>query len=86
MFFLLIINCLVGRNQRVSQQPLIRLNVKCCDERQVFNTIRFGQNYIGKVANPDDMVKCNLPKERTRSGKDSNREINAVCYLSSFFH
>lgn len=36
--------------------PLIRLRVTYFDERQVFNTIRFGQQFMEEVANPTDMV------------------------------
>lgn len=36
--------------------PLIRLRVTYFDERQVFNTIRFGQQFMEQVANPTDMV------------------------------
>ncbi|KAJ8928137.1 hypothetical protein NQ314_019317 [Rhamnusium bicolor] len=53
----------LGRTGRASEKPLIRLNVKYRDERQVFNAIRFGQSYMGKVANPEDMVKCQAIKE-----------------------
>lgn len=37
--------------------PLIRLKVLYRDERLVFNGIRFGQKYVKKVANPEDMIK-----------------------------
>lgn len=36
--------------------PLIRLRIEVNEECQMFNIIRFGQAYIGVVANPLDMV------------------------------
>ncbi|KAG5894927.1 hypothetical protein JTB14_008886 [Gonioctena quinquepunctata] len=60
----------LGRIQRVSERPLIRLNVKARDERQVFNTIRFGQSYVGQVANPEDMIKCNVIRQPVRRGQN----------------
>lgn len=71
---------ILGRTPRVSEKPLIRLNVRCRDERQIFNTIRFGQEYLGKVANPEDMVKCTMIKERTRQ-KHGTNEITLVCNM-----
>ncbi|XP_023018271.2 double strand break repair nuclease mre11 [Leptinotarsa decemlineata] len=59
----------LGRTPDVSEKPLIRLNVKVRDEKQVFNTIRFGQSYVGKVANPEDMVKCNVIRQPIRGDK-----------------
>ncbi|XP_018578438.1 double-strand break repair protein MRE11 [Anoplophora glabripennis] len=59
----------LGRTQKVTQKPLIRLNVKYRDERQLFNTIRFGQTYVGQVANPEDMVKCQPIKNPVRQNK-----------------
>ncbi|CAH1155365.1 unnamed protein product [Phaedon cochleariae] len=64
----------LGRVGKASEKPLIRLNVKCRDERQVFNAIRFGQQYNGRVANPDDMVKCQPIKEPVRRGKGDGKD------------
>lgn len=72
----------LGRTGRASQLPLIRLNVKYRDERQVFNAIRFGQSYIGKVANPEDMIKCNPLRETVRK-KGANDTIKTI--VSLFF-
>lgn len=44
--------------------PLVRVRVEYNDELQCFNTIRFGQQFQSKVANPTDMVK--LAKEKTK--------------------
>lgn len=73
-----------GRVPRVTEKPLIRLNVRCRDERQIFNTIRFGQAYVGKVANPEDMVKCFMVKERTKRDHNGVGDINSVseCYIN----
>ncbi|CAG9837965.1 unnamed protein product [Diabrotica balteata] len=49
--------------KKVSEKPLIRLIVKYKNERAVFNSIRFGQMYTEKVANPDTMVKFQVIKE-----------------------
>ncbi|XP_066250453.1 double-strand break repair protein MRE11 [Euwallacea similis] len=47
--------------------PLLRLIVTYVDESQAFNMIRFGQRYVGRVANPKDMVKLKsgLKPEKT---------------------
>lgn len=37
-------------------EPIIRLRVQFENEEQIFNTIRFGQGYIGRVANHNDMI------------------------------
>lgn len=38
------------------KEPIIRLRMQFQNEEQIFNTIRFGQAYTGRVANPSDMV------------------------------
>lgn len=55
----------MGHTPKVSEKPLIRLIVRYKNEKQVFNTIRFGQSYVGKVANPENMLKFSCLKERT---------------------
>ncbi|KAK5641333.1 hypothetical protein RI129_009880 [Pyrocoelia pectoralis] len=37
--------------------PLIRLKVFYQNDRQIFNPIRIGMHFLGRVANPDDMIK-----------------------------
>lgn len=46
--------------------PLIRLAFNFYDERQQFNAIRVGQQYNGKVANPEDMILLKCVKKRTK--------------------
>lgn len=36
--------------------PIIRLRIQFENEDQIFNSIRFGQNYMDRVANPNDMI------------------------------
>lgn len=45
--------------------PLLRLIVAYVDEAQAFNTIRFGQKYIGRVANPKDIIKLRSAVRKT---------------------
>ncbi|CAG0883308.1 unnamed protein product [Darwinula stevensoni] len=59
---------LLTRNERQPKVPLIRLRVTYDNHFQPFHTIRFGQRYQGKVANPEDMIIFkkhikNQPKE-----------------------
>lgn len=37
-------------------EPIIRLRIQFEHEEQIFNTIRFGQAYVGRVANHSDMI------------------------------
>lgn len=39
-----------------TELPLIRLRVQYTEEKHMFNAVRFGLHYTGKVANPSDMV------------------------------
>lgn len=48
--------------------PLIRLCVRYSDERQSFNAIRFGQKYVDRVANPEDLVKFVSVQKVRRTG------------------
>ncbi|XP_050097723.1 double-strand break repair protein MRE11 [Anopheles aquasalis] len=43
-------------NERQPKRPLIRLRLITTDVAQQFNTIRFGQGYMERVANPLDMI------------------------------
>ncbi|KAF5306956.1 hypothetical protein FQA39_LY00186 [Lamprigera yunnana] len=51
--------------------PLIRLKVYYYNEQQVFNTIRIGMQFAGRVANPDDMVKIN-----SNEAKEKRMKVN----------
>nr|CAI5860717.1 unnamed protein product [Callosobruchus analis] len=68
----------LGHREFVSSHPLIRLKVNCRKENQLFNTIRVGQIYAGQVANPDDMIKCQVLREKTRRpGQEATEHIEA---------
>lgn len=62
----------LGRTVKVSERPLIRLIIKYKSDKNVFNTIRFGQSYVDKVANSDNMVKFQMIKEYVRKNKEQN--------------
>ncbi|KAL7741992.1 hypothetical protein ACLKA6_018249 [Drosophila palustris] len=52
--------------------PLIRLRLLFSEESHMFNTVRFGQMFLTRVANPADMVKFDkLKKFRGKSEKTS---------------
>lgn len=59
--------------------PLIRIVAFYFTEAQIVNHIRFGQKFVGKVANPDDMVimKPNKPKERSKR-IGGNEDFNSI--------
>ncbi|KAI9365226.1 Metallo-dependent phosphatase-like protein [Pilaira anomala] len=42
--------------------PLIRIRVDYTDAYETFNPLRFGQRFIKRVANPNDMLKFQKPK------------------------
>ncbi|XP_065209390.1 double-strand break repair protein MRE11 [Planococcus citri] len=66
--------------------PLIRIRVEYVDELQCFNTIRFGQQFQSKVANPTDMIKLfrEKPKERkAREGLDIEGKENMEEFLEN---
>ncbi|ENN72711.1 hypothetical protein YQE_10649, partial [Dendroctonus ponderosae] len=67
------------QGQLGNKLPLLRLIVAYVDESQTFNTIRFGQKYIGRVANPKDMVKLrSTVKKSPRHGKEKNEFLTPV--------
>ncbi|XP_055624641.1 double-strand break repair protein MRE11 isoform X2 [Toxorhynchites rutilus septentrionalis] len=43
-------------NLKQPKLPLIRLRLEVTETEQQFNAIRFGQQYSGRVANPQDMI------------------------------
>lgn len=62
--------------------PLIRLRVFYERDLQSFNAIRFGQKYVGRVANPEDVVKL-APIRRARGAQmrvdlDTDHTFNHV--------
>lgn len=65
--------------------PLIRLIVKYNDDRQQFNPIRLGQQFTGKVANPNDIVLLKTSKIRVKQSKGSlnmepDENVSIVCW------
>lgn len=48
------------------KEPLIRLRILYSDEDQMFNYIRFGQQYNKRVANPMDMILFKKQVKRTK--------------------
>ena len=47
---------------RQPRQPLIRLRVEYSDEAQLFQVVRFGQQFTGRVTNWEEMIL--LKRER----------------------
>lgn len=61
--------------------PLIRLRVQYSEEKHVFNAVRFGLHYTGRVANPSDMVvfqKLRRMKEKAEDKFDKDTLENLV--------
>ncbi|XP_043220823.1 double-strand break repair protein MRE11-like [Amphibalanus amphitrite] len=52
---------------RQPRQPLLRLRVEYSEEAQLFHTVRFGQQFAGRVSNWEDMILM----KRERSELDS---------------
>lgn len=53
-------------NKVQPQLPLLRLKVTYKSDMHHFNTVRFGQKFMDRVANPVDMVKLKQEKEDTK--------------------
>lgn len=65
------VQCCLSDEPRQPKLPLIRLVYNINDEKQQFNAIRLGQEYYGRVANPEDMVLLKLRRKgvkRERGG------------------
>lgn len=60
--------------------PLIRLRVQFTDNQYLINTKRFGQNFIDKVANPDDMLlyKKNITRLKTVKHEPNQDVLDAA--------
>ncbi|KAH8306756.1 hypothetical protein KR044_012577, partial [Drosophila immigrans] len=52
-------------------EPLIRLRLLYSEESHMFNTIRFSQMFVTRVANPSDVVKFERLSKRIKSDKIS---------------
>jgi len=57
---------LLTGNPRQPVMPLIRLRVEYSEEAQVFNKVRFGQMFRGKVANPETIILFRKKKENIK--------------------
>lgn len=66
--------CILGHDKQPTL-PLIRVRVEYKDEEQTFNTIRFGQRFHSRVANPTDLVLLKREKKASsRKTKDNDRD------------
>ncbi|KAK7865582.1 hypothetical protein R5R35_010113 [Gryllus longicercus] len=54
--------------------PLIRLRVEYSSEVQAFNTVRFGEKFHGKIANPDHLIR--LMRERKEAEKSKKNVLD----------
>lgn len=43
--------------------PLIRLKVETTGAKEMTNPVRFGQDYIGRIANPRDILQYHRKKQ-----------------------
>lgn len=68
-------------NQKQPKLPLIRLRLDITDVEQQFNSIRFGQQYSGRVANPQDMV---VFKKKITRAKDDAKPLDKEALLEAF--
>lgn len=63
------------------KEPLIRLRLLYSEEEQMFNAIRFGQQYNTKVANPMDIVLFKRQIKRTKGdAKCLDEEVMEQAY------
>lgn len=61
-------------HERQPKLPLLRVRVEYTDEAQCFNTIRFGQKYQSRVANPDDMILLKREKTTQRKSRENDED------------
>ncbi|KAJ9585202.1 hypothetical protein L9F63_003005 [Diploptera punctata] len=66
-------------DKRQPEKPLVRLRVEYTDEREMFNAVRFGNQYADKVANPSDMVifrkhRINADKDKAKAQSDLDKD------------
>ena len=60
---------------QLNQLPLIRLRVDLTGGFQSINVQKFGQKFVGKVANPSDMLLFHKSKKK-RGNRDEEDEFN----------
>lgn len=65
--------------------PLIRLITHYHVERQAINVIKFGQKFVDRVANPEDMIVLKPFKIRERTTKAEKAEFDEAFDDVSFF-
>lgn len=63
-------------NEEMPKLPLIRLRVIYTQEEHSLNAVRFGQSFIGKVANHADMIKFSF--QRMKNNIDMKPVDNEV--------
>ncbi|TYJ56831.1 DNA repair protein (mre11) [Cryptococcus floricola] len=55
--------------------PLVRLKVETTDAKDVINPVRFGQEYIGRVANPRDLLQYYRRKKVAERKPKNNADL-----------
>lgn len=58
--------------------PLVRLRVQYQNEIQAFNTVRFGEKFHGKIANPDHLIRLMRERKETEKGKKDVLDIETM--------
>ena len=66
----------VKKLAQLNQLPLIRLRVDLTGGFQSVNVQKFGQKFVGKVANPSDMLLFHKSKKKKGGNKDEEDEFN----------
>lgn len=80
-------------------EPIIRLRIQFENEEQIFNAIRFGQAYVGRVANHNDMIlRQKQPKKRDEikpldkgvmqdilKEEKANKQVRVVDIVAQYF-
>ncbi|KAL5018607.1 hypothetical protein ScPMuIL_004329 [Solemya velum] len=64
-------------NRKQPSKPLIRLRIDYSGGFETFNSTRFGQKFVDRVANPKDMVLFH--RKAIIRKKDSKDELSAMC-------
>ncbi|XP_052860767.1 double-strand break repair protein MRE11 [Anopheles cruzii] len=70
-------------NERQPKIPLIRLRLVTTHVEYQFNRIRFGQRYMGKVANPLDMI---LFQKKVVRVKDESVKLDSKAFSAAYIH
>jgi double-strand break repair protein MRE11 len=59
--------------------PLIRLRVETSEAKEMTNPVRFGQDFIGRVANPRDILQYYRKKKSAEKSKSSTDPCTLCC-------